>query len=58
MPLALMKPGYKMSSHNSRRQDSGCPNIDKRDIPEYEGQSRKEELEMPKKMIARVSMFG
>lgn len=41
MPMASMKPGYKMSSYNSRSRDSGCLHIDNGNIPEYERQSRK-----------------
>lgn len=56
--MASMKPGYKMSSYNSRRQAAGCLNIDNGNNPEYEGLSRKEKLEMLNQTIAHVTIFG
>lgn len=47
-----------MSPRNSRRQDSGCLNMDNRNIPDSEGQSRKEKPEMPEKTVAGVTVFG
>lgn len=58
LPKASRKSGYEMSSCNSRRQASGCLNTDNRNIPDSEGQSRKEKPEMPKKIVAGVTMFG
>lgn len=58
MPVVSVKPGNKMSSENSRRQASGCLNIDNGNIPEYEEPSGKEKLEMPRKTTAQVTVCG
>lgn len=58
MPVASVKPGYKRSSENSRRQASGCLNIDNGNIPEDEEPSGEEKLEMPRKATAQVTVCG
>ena len=54
MPMASMKPGYKMSSYNSRSWDS-CTLIMETSLNMKDGA---EKLEMPKKTIAHITVFG